>query len=58
MYKENGRTGTSERKEKASKVGKTFKCPNCGEEKLVLNVEFGVNTACDECHSIMVEKDV
>jgi|APSaa5957512622_1039677.scaffolds.fasta_scaffold1078804_1 hypothetical protein len=58
MYKENGRSEPNNKREKANTKGKTFVCSNCGQEKLILNVEFGVANNCSECGTIMMEKNV
>ncbi len=58
MYKENGRVGSSEKREKANTIGKIFVCPDCGEERSISNVEFGVDNRCEKCAIVMMEKNV
>ena len=58
MYKENGRFKKEEKKEKGHTNGKVFICTACTYSHTVPLVEFGEDTICKKCGSIMVEKDV
>ena len=55
MYKENGRIGSMDKKEKSATNGKLFKCDKCSSMVYVPNVEFGEVNMCSECGSTMSE---